>query len=318
MDVSHDENQLLEDFRGFLGKLQSQVNRTAFSPLLLVFGWLPLWLFLPLILVFFATMVPALHPFPWGPISYGEAAGFAVVSVAVVVGLYFLGRRLSASAAMDIVTALARGRRFVKVCEEKSLARHRAELTRVRREAEDRTLALNERWNQVSREAAQARADSGRQIDARVMRVFSKSDAFREKETHQLEDAHAGKTAQLKRLLEVRLKETESASAAQMEKLEADNRSRWQTMVAEWNDRLQAFNSTLSTLQAFAAKNISRTGRRNFAGTGRRPETFAHAARVWRDGRGDSKAAECRAPGPAAGVHRAGALPGPAAARAAR
>jgi DNA segregation ATPase FtsK/SpoIIIE, S-DNA-T family len=254
VDLSQDNNRLMQLFRARLRETRDKLSRFRTSPLPLLFRFLPLWLLVLLMLLIGTALVPVLNHFGITSITYREAAGGAGAGLVVIVLLYFIGQRLIGPDAAALATAFGQSRALFDACEKKSLAWHQQEIERIKSEAVERTQSLQADWQQTVRRAAEMRAEVTIKIETKAKRAFDKNEELRRARLERLEQERPDCVASMKQAAETRKRELESVQKEQDRQLESKYQIQWQTLEAEWKGKLQPVFKAISAAQTTAEK----------------------------------------------------------------
>ncbi|HKS37116.1 MAG TPA: FtsK/SpoIIIE domain-containing protein, partial [Verrucomicrobiae bacterium] len=261
-----------------LAKSNSDLGRFRTYLLPLLFGFLPLWLLVPLILLIHISLVPVLNHFGIRSLSYRDAAVSMVAFLGAIAVLYFVGRRLAGPAAAAIAAALGQARQLVEISGEKSAARHQQELARITSGAESRTRTLDEQWGDAVGTAAEARETLATRIQQQTARVSATGERLHRQRLDYVERGHAERVGRLKSEADVRKGESEGGLAERERKSGADYQIQWQTLAAEWKSAIQPLYEEIDTARLTAEKLFPEwrpaTWKQWIA-----PQEFAHAAR---------------------------------------
>ena len=134
-NATADEYRLLEEFRALLAQTKRRLGWFRISPLPLLFSLLPLWLFVPLLLVGHIAAVPVISRFGGRVFTWPQAAISFVACLGGVLALHWLGRLMAGASARRLAAALGRARARLDACRETAEANHQKESERIRREA---------------------------------------------------------------------------------------------------------------------------------------------------------------------------------------
>ncbi len=151
-DLSRPESQLLESLRAHRDQASNALTRCNPFGLSLLFRIFRLWVCLPLILLAPFAFVSAARrfDFPAVPTNVWALVG---AGLAVVLSLYYFGRRLAAPHAQTAAMALHSARFLAEACAQKAEANFRAESARLQSVHASTTQNLNDHWKQVRAEA---------------------------------------------------------------------------------------------------------------------------------------------------------------------
>jgi hypothetical protein len=136
-DLSRDEYKLLEELNALHAEITRELARFKRRLIPIFFRFFPIWLLVPLVLIGHGALV-ALPYFKINVLpnlSTAHIVASGVVSLVLVLALYFQGKRSAGAAAARIAAALERARKMYNACLEKSAERHkRSEERRVGKE----------------------------------------------------------------------------------------------------------------------------------------------------------------------------------------
>jgi DNA segregation ATPase FtsK/SpoIIIE, S-DNA-T family len=274
-DLSADEHQLIAQFRELVTRSQAELGRFRRSPLPWLFNHPWLWAFLlasPMVLVPFRESAGLPPSF-----SYGQAAGAMAALLVVGVLLYFLGRRQTQPAARGVTDALARARRMLAACAEKSATRHQQEIERVENDFQTCSRNMAEEWNRTLAEVAEMRESWAKLIEAKEAQIAARQDARRRRRLAQLEGAHQEVVQRLQNEAGTRIKALQDRTADKERRLLAEQETRFQALEAEWQAHVQPMHQAIQAAQA-AAQALFPEWRPELWKDWMPPAAFSHAA----------------------------------------
>jgi DNA segregation ATPase FtsK/SpoIIIE-like protein len=251
-DLAPDENRLFEELRRLETGTRDDLKR--FKKILLpgVFRFLPLWLWLVLLLAAFAGQPAVFNHFGWQAIPHlATGAALAVFFVMLLV-LHQFGKHRAGPAAAEITGNLATARRWHGVCLEKAESRFQQEQQRIQNEFETTSRSLDEQWKQAMKEALETRGPRAMAVDEKGMRVLQKNEQRHRAKLKQLEREHTENLTRLRQEMSARKKQLADAQAKKTAKLSADHQSRWQALEAEWKSCIQSIHEAIRAANAAA------------------------------------------------------------------
>lgn len=234
-----DELQLLEQLRQLHARAEADLAR--FNQLLLpkLFRYLPLWLWVVLILVCAGAAVPALKAAGQNSISYPHTGGVAAILLVLVLTGYFLGKSKASALATTVANELETARRLHDAALEKSQQRHAQEIQRIEAEAQARTDSFNENWRTAMHEAEEARGIWPGRIEEKGRRAAEKHEQAHRARTEALRGKHDAAVERLERDASSRKQQFTSAHETKVAKFTADYRAQWQKLEADWKRVIQ-------------------------------------------------------------------------------
>lgn len=236
-DSAGDAAQMLDQLRVQRDQTSAALARVRALVLPMVFRLLPLWLCLPLTLLAVFALVPEFRRFDFAAVS-PQAWLVLGASEAIVIFLYFLGRRLAAPRATIAARALHTAQRLLHTCDQRAEATFKNETDRITTTHLERIQALNANWKQIQADARKRRSELTEQLNERGRKLHSQNDE-RERVTLKaiaeelserqaaLQQAYNSATAQTKALYEENLAKLTSTRDAGRQASEAD----WKNVV---------------------------------------------------------------------------------------
>ena len=275
-DLSGSENQLLEQFNDRLTKADQALSRCHWWVLPVLFRFLPVWLWLLVVLGVPFALVPELRQFNFlgVPTTAWEIIGGSFVGV---MALGFISSRLALPAARAAATALDEARKFYNACVEKARSTHEQEMARVQLEAADQTKELNSDWKEIQSVAKGLREEWVGRLRAQAQKLNDVNESRRASKLNALEqesaDVIADLTAETQRVVG-ELEKAFAGSSANLAATRADHRAKadheWAADVKPAVEMMQACRVAAEEL--FAPWNDE--GWKTFEA----PEEFLHAA----------------------------------------
>ncbi|MCU0789125.1 MAG: ATP-binding protein, partial [Verrucomicrobia bacterium] len=277
-DVPSEEEQVLARFRAAVGEAGKSLQRIRKSFLPLLFKYLPLWLLILLLILVNAALVPALRHWGIGSLTWTHAAIAFAASTILVVGLYFLGRRVDAPAVRDLVAHLETARGLFDACGEVSVRNHEAAMGRITADFDALMDRLNREWKQLGTRSASQRVECEVDLKARLSRALARNGAMRQKGLDRLEKTFQTTLDQARSQAGSRRHSIESTQGGQQQEIERQYQSRWATLENEWTSRIQSLASRLSEVSSVSA-GLFPEWRSDWMTDWAAPRTFAGAVR---------------------------------------
>ena len=255
-DVSSapDEHRLLEEFRALFAVTKRKLRWFRILPLPLLFGLIPLRLFVPLLLIGHVAAV-LLIPRPGGRVFTWQQAGVSfAVSLGCVIILHLLGRLMGGPPAKRLAASIAGARARLVACQKTAEANYQKESERLRHDAETRTEQLHQHWNQAVSQAETMRNDLQRHLDAKLSRAAAKSEHLCQQGLEHLQqerDRHAGR---LKDEMEAERARLESSRSAKKKQFESNQQTQWEALEVEWRKTTQAVYDAFAAARESADK----------------------------------------------------------------
>jgi len=249
-----DECRLLEEFRALLAQTKRKLGWFRISPLPLLFSLLPLWLFVPLLLIGHIVAVPLSSRFAARVFTWPQAAISFAACLGGVLALHWLGRLMAGASAKRLAAAMGRARARLDACRETAEANYQKESERIRREAEARTDQLNQHWNQAVNEAETMRNDLQRHLDAKLSRATSRNEQLLQHGLERLQQQRDQEVGRLKHEVEADRARLESSRSTKTNQFESAQQAQWQALQAEWKNTTQSVYDTFAAARESAGK----------------------------------------------------------------
>ncbi len=225
-----DADSLIEEFNALYPKTVAELGLFRKRPAPAVFRLLPVWLLVPVLAgVAGVQFVPAMAFLPAIPAALG-----AGVLIAIAAGLHVAGGRSAEAHAAAIAGNLARLASLYQACVGNAQENHQAEIQRIEAETAATLRALENRWQQATREAESRREIMVRELGAKSTPLAARHEAFLQRRRAMLEDQHAEAAARLTRRHEEQLAVLSGSREDRAEKQLADNQARWQEIEEGW------------------------------------------------------------------------------------
>jgi DNA segregation ATPase FtsK/SpoIIIE, S-DNA-T family len=272
------ENELIELLVAKLDSATRELGRIRAAVLPLLFKFLPIWLWVILILAVPFAFVPELRRFDFAAAPLAKVGGMIAAGLVVAFGLYFLGKRLAAAPAKALAQSLREAGTLHDLCAQKAEATFAAETERIHVTHASTSQMLNNLWKQKQVEAKGLREDWGQRLENRARQLNSVAEGRRQHRLAQIDQAHGERVEQLAAQSSTRKAQAEATHAEGLAKLTDARDAVRHAVEADWNNIV---------LPAYAAIQAGTTAADEaFPGWQpalwqdfRMPETFPHAAR---------------------------------------
>lgn len=245
-DVTAHEHRLLEQLRARIENVERELSRCRRLVLPLWFKFLPLWLWVLLIVGLPFAFVPALRQFDLAAVP-ARVWGIQGGCFAVTVALYFLGRALVAPRANAVATALAEARKLHEACRFKAECSFQQAAERIRAAHTGKSQALNARWKQAQAEARKLRAEWSERLDQQARQLLSENEDRRRWLLARRYEEHTARLAHLHqeaihqaRQLETSFRDTNARLNTEREAARKAIESDWQNLVLPLHTALRA------------------------------------------------------------------------------
>jgi len=278
LDTSKSENQLVEILDTKLTGVSRDLGRIRGLVLPLLFKFLPIWLWVILILAAPFAFVPELRKFDFNTAPMSKVAGIVIAGLAVAFGLHFLGRKLTAPIAKAVAAALADARKLHEVCVQKGEASFAAETERIQITHASTSQMLNNMWKQKQVGAKSLREDWGGRLENRARTLNSVADGRRLHRLAEIDQLLTEQVAQLAAQSSERKAQIENTHAEGLGKLTATRDAAWKAIAADWQNVVVPVYQTVEASAQAADKAFPKWEPglwENFT----LPNAFPHAAR---------------------------------------
>ncbi|MEY4386553.1 MAG: hypothetical protein RLY20_1836, partial [Verrucomicrobiota bacterium] len=277
-DTSAHENDLVEKLHGKLADVSRELGRIRAQVLPLVFKFLPIWLWVIVVVGLPFALEPALRKFDFANAPMPKIAGIVVGGLVVAFGLYLLGKKMAHPAAKLAAQALADARKLHEVCAQKAEASFANESQRIAAVHGETTKFQNGLWKQKQVEAKALKDDWSQRLESRARTLHSVTDGRRIHRLAQIDEAHAKQVEQLTAESAARKAQFEATYTDGLGKLTATRDAVWKTVEAEWqNTVLPAYNSIHAAAEV--ANSVFPKWEPEAWRSFKMPEEFAQAAR---------------------------------------
>jgi hypothetical protein len=278
LDTAAHENELVEALHRRLDEAGRQVSRIRACFLPLLFKFLPVWLWILLILGAPFAFVPELRKFNFGGAPMLMIGGLVVGALVVVFGLFLFGRRLAAPAAKAAAAALADARKLHEVCAHKAEASFAAETERIATTHASTVQFQNSLWKQKQVEARALREDWAERLENRARTLRSVADGRRIHRLAQIEQHHAESVARLTAESAARKTQLEAAHAEGLAKLALARDTVCKAVESDWQAVILPAYTAIHRAADAANEAFPKWEADCWRGF-RMPEAFAQAAR---------------------------------------
>jgi DNA segregation ATPase FtsK/SpoIIIE, S-DNA-T family len=251
-DLSPDENVLFSQLQKIQAKIPGDLERFGKFPLPRLFRFFPFWLVAALLLGV-ALADPVLAHFGRDIISHLEAV-FAVVALLMVAVIYFLGGRTAAPLARTIAGDVASARRLLDAGTEKSSTHFQQEQERIKNEFETSKQTFNQEWRQAARDIGQVRGVQPTTISAKASRLLQKNEVWWQREIGRLQQRHDATLIDLKAQDGAQVRQLAETHKVLMAQIQSDHDRQWQELEADWKSRSQTLVENIQTTNAAAEK----------------------------------------------------------------
>jgi hypothetical protein len=251
VDLTRDEHVLLSDLRELLGKTAGDLRRFRYRILLHLFKFWAVWAGLALLVI---PLVPVLPQISRYSVSYPKAVGGAVAAFALVLGIRFLALHRAQPLASAISKALARGRRLHDACVEKSEARRKADIERIKSEYAATAQTVDQELKRSLAEAGEGRVSTRMASDERTVRVNTKNEHIHRAAMERVKREHLNSVQRVNQAAAVRVNALKSASDETLRKLTAAYDADWQALEAEWKAMTGPLYETINSSTTLAQK----------------------------------------------------------------
>jgi hypothetical protein len=240
-----DETQLMDQLHQRLETAQRELTNARRLVLPVLFRFLPLWLWLVLIILGAVGFVPEMRQLNLPAVSqqaWRVIGGCAVGAVA----LYLLARALASPRVQTAVAALHEARHLQDVCARKADANFAREAERIRQAHASTTQGLNQEWKQVVAEAKASRNELAKRLEAQTRKLHAANEERRRRRLARMEESHTAGMARFHEESAARVQQLEAAYAENTKKLEANRDAGiasvdtgWRTVVLPLYESLQ-------------------------------------------------------------------------------
>ncbi|MEI2726262.1 MAG: FtsK/SpoIIIE domain-containing protein [Verrucomicrobiota bacterium] len=233
LDTSLPENQLLEQLRAQRDLAGQTLARCNVFGLPLFFRFFRLWFCLPLILLMPFALAPELRRFDFAaaPPHVWVLVGAALM---ILLGLYYLGRRLAFPHAQAAARALHSARQLAAICAQKADASFQAESARLLAVHTSTTQRLNDHWKQVRGEARILRSGWTDRLTDQARKLILANEERRRLWLKSINERHEELRARQLKTTTTALEQLETTSNESLARLNATRDASRQAIEADW------------------------------------------------------------------------------------
>jgi S-DNA-T family DNA segregation ATPase FtsK/SpoIIIE len=270
------ESELLNQLRLHRDQATHELARCNALVLPVLFRFFRIWLLLPLALLVPFAFVPALRRFDFAnvPTNVWLILGGSLAGIIV---LYVLAKKLVTPRAKAAATALASAHQLAEVCGQKSDARFKTETQRIQSAFNAMTQALNNNWKQVRANARGLRNDWTDRLNEQARQLGLRNDERRRVKLDRIAERHAEQTAQLHEQTSTKTQTLESSYAENLNRITATRDEGFRAIEAEWQNVVLPTLATLQQANAEANKLFPPWDSERW-NSFRMPDDFLHAA----------------------------------------
>lgn len=270
------ENELLDQLRIQRDLTASKLSRCNAFVLPLFFRVFRIWLLIPLAVLAPFAFVPELRRFDFAavPPNIWLIIG---ASLAGVIALHFITRKLINTPARAAVTALATAQKLADLCAQKSEASFKAETQRIQSVFTATTQELNSTWKHVRADARGLRNDWTERLNEQARQLGLLNEERRRVKLNAIAERQATRTAQLHAQTNAKIQTLESSFTENLERLNATRDDGFRAIETEWQNVVLPTLATLQQANADAKKLFPAWDSEQW-NSFRMPEEFLHAA----------------------------------------
>lgn len=247
-----DGNPVLDEVQRLSAKIEADARRFKKSPLPQIFRFLPIWL-IAVVLLGIAVADPVSAHFGKHAITHQHAV-IALAAFALVLAVYFLGRRAATPLAKIIAGDFIRARGLLDAGSEQAAAHHQREQERIEKEFQETKNAVNQEWKRLTREIVQLRSSSPVETESRAAQLQQRNERFHQAELERMQPAHEQVMAQLRLAAEAQAKQLAETRGQAKSRLESNFQNEWRALEMEWQNEVVPLCAMLQAAQATAEK----------------------------------------------------------------
>src|SRR6266576_3369943 len=233
LDLSANENQLVEQLRGRLEKAESDLARSRRQVLPVLFRFLPIWLCVLLILIGAFLLVPEIRQFNFAAVPNKVWGVLSGCLAGAVVG-HLVGKAVASPRARTVASALHDARTLHGDCAQKAQASFAQETKRIQADHTSATQQLNHLWKQVVADSKSLRNEWTRQLEEQARNLQTENEERKRRGLLRIEENHAENTARSHQEVASRTKQIETLYAENVSKLEAAHNASRQAVETDW------------------------------------------------------------------------------------
>ena len=276
-DPGATESQLVEQLRVQRDHADRELARTRALVLPLIFRFLPIWVWVPLVLAVPFAFVPELRRLDFtavpGPVWILVGASLAVLFI-----LYFLGRRLATPRAQAAAAALHSALQLHELCAQKTEAGFKAEAERIHATHADTTRTLNANWRKVQAGARTLRSEWAERLGNQARKLNTVNEERQRVGSRRIQEALDELTTGARHATSSTATQLETTLAESLAKVTAARAALVQSAEAEWQDVVLPLYRALQNTGPLA-ENLFPPWRAELWQDFRLPDEFAHGAR---------------------------------------
>jgi hypothetical protein len=236
-DATADEYTLFVGLQKLQEKIGGELGRFKKLPLPLIFKFIPVWLLAVALLGVAATDPIGAH---FGKHWVSQmAAGAALAALVAVVLVYFLGGRAAAPAARSLAGDLAKARRLMVICLEKSATHLQQQQEGIKHEFEETKRAFNQEWRQAAKSISSLRGEQPVIVAEKAARLVQIHDQRRQAKLEQIQERYTVALAALKASDGGQVRQLAEGHKGRMMQLEGEHQRHWQKLEADWKNCIQ-------------------------------------------------------------------------------
>lgn len=275
---SVDENKLLEKLRHTLDEVTEDTNRIRQRVLAPLFAAVPVWVWIILVALVLAPITPLLNHFGKHSFTFQDTGMVFGGCVVVLVGLYFLGKQISAGLAMKVAAGLGKARRLYEACGERAETHHQQERERIQREFEETTRTLEDEWARAQTEARETRATLTVRTGERAKRLLDSNTQCRTARLAALQEAHARELEQLACAASAAAEKVTAERTAKEQAILAEHEGKWRELAIEWAEAIKPIYATINEVQQTGQTLFPAWEPADWLANWEPPQEFAHLA----------------------------------------
>ncbi|MBL9167070.1 MAG: ATP-binding protein [Verrucomicrobiales bacterium] len=246
VDEAQDEQQMAEQIRALIDRVESDLQRFRSFFLPALFRFLPLWVILVLGLV---PMVPVLRQFQIPFLSYRDA-GIAAGALCVLgLVLHLLGRRQGDPVAREIALGCLNSRRLIELGLVKADQRRTADRERIENTYQTRVQAIEQDWTQALADAGSWRESWPARLQAKETRAFETNERLHRLHLSRHERQAAEVLGKLQGMADARQQELQAVCTEKEQRLKAEHDAQWAQLESNWKSRIPALLAEVNAQQ---------------------------------------------------------------------
>lgn len=254
LQTASDEDQLLSQLNTIHGEIESALDGfrrnlllgffRLIHPWLIVAGAVVAYVAVAFVLPRSGTILLSQHDATW---AFG---GLLIATFA----LYFAGKQLSRAGARLIASDLVKARHWHELARERAEARYQQRLEEINSEFESTTRQRDEEWQQVLREAEEARNRRPGTIDEKKTRASQRNTAQHERLVRQCNLQHSAAVTRLRNEIAATETGLKSSRQAQLALLEQEHRRNLSAIQSDWQQQIKPVWAEIQAAERTAAE----------------------------------------------------------------